>query len=226
MLKNSNKINMLLSKWFKVLYLIIILFVIYFIPSPNIEMGEKAELIIEKVDSLDLIIGDVIEQNNRVLSVLFEWFSADNSYLVSKESIINQVRMFYAGFLAALISLLITIKEKENKIYIWLLLIFLIPIMYFLEIHQNDLLERSETSAKIKKNAIEILANNTSQYYKLDSCPYIKELRKMEYESKIRKLKKIINPSFELMIFYIVPFFIIYFLPIKYKSQKFEVKNA
>lgn len=197
-------------------------FLLYFIYQHSITDDPKNKDIINKhikvsksVDSLSAKYSteELLNHNKLVISTLQERESTANSVFASKESTIKQSRTIYIAILVALLSFLF---NKKSGGLAWtmkyILLLFTITVMYFVEVHSEDLLQRQENCKDIISKSTENLVNSTelsTKWFALDYRNYLTQIDKASESSFYRKLIRASHPSIEQKGIYVFPYMLI-----------------
>ncbi len=170
---------------------------------------------------------EIKAHNMQLISVLNSYMALDITSFEGRENLKSQNRLFYAAILAALVSLLF--MKDTPKLRIKTFLLFFIVLMYFLEVHREDLDNRYFVGYDIKGLAVEKLINDkfpTTWYYVTGDSLTAKMKEANKLENRIpRKLLRVINPDLEQVAFYLIPFSAIYWLPVfnSKKRRKMEI---
>jgi hypothetical protein len=177
----------------------------------------------EKNDFLNFTKEDIKAHNIEIISTLREREASESSKWASRQNSIDQLHAIYFGFLAVILSIILKGKTKKKLPY--LLLFFLIPVMWWLNIHQQDLNNRSDYMSRNTGHNIEQFVNlhpTNATWYTLDYKAVKDSLDTCKNHAFIRKLTKFYKPSMEQIIFYIVPLCLVYvFMIINIKKIPF-----
>ncbi len=157
--------------------------------------------------------------NSTLISILLKYLAIDANQLSQQKNSIIQIRLFYAAILTGLVSYLFS----SNNPLIALFILFLILIMYLLEVHFNDLINRSEIGYFIMRKAVERLINlkpKNNKWYILNFKSLLKQQENASNHRWRRKFFSACNPNIEQIIFYCIPWlgislYLIYLIIIK-----------
>ena len=121
-----------------------------------------------------------------------------------------QIRLFYVAILAGLSTLLFHNNLMSRK-KIRIVLLTLIILIYFLEVHKNDLYKRQLAVYHIKDAAIHSLAHldpTDSTWYSIEYDSVRAKWNNAcdKNNARIRKLIASTRPNPEQIIFYVIPF--------------------
>lgn len=145
------------------LYIILFLVIHCICKLEPLQAVEKSAAILH--DSIHVAPAIVGPHNATLLSVLEEREASEAGHNTSQQGLLWQVRTFYSIILAGLASLLFTGRLKDNEKrdvrQIRLVLLWMIPLMYLLEVHLEDLRQRSEVTFGETLKAVELLANKS-----------------------------------------------------------------
>ncbi len=169
-------------------------------------------LYINTIDSTSSII--VLNHNQFLSNTLLQHLSLASQDKLAQDDSRIQTRLFYAAILTALISFILSDKNKNNrnkkgKI---ILTISVIILMYLLDVHLLDLGWRKHQASITISKTKDSLQNtpNTTNWYKIDFNKLYDFNKKQECDHIGRKLCRLIKPEFAQMIFYIIPLCILW----------------
>ncbi len=125
-----------------------------------------------------------------------------------------QGHMLYAAILAVLMSLLFS-NDPQKESRVQLVLFFLIPLMYLLDVHLRDELQREYDCVQIKSDAIDLLVNRSSnsiRWYSFTGSAYYNELQKARDPDNVhlRKLEEAVHPEVQQIMYYVLPWLAVY----------------
>lgn len=179
-------------------------------PPPAINEGTA---ILFPADSSRLQKENALSNNTILINLLQEREAIDANSIESKKSLNMQSLMFYCAIMAGLMSLLFTRKGKESKILTSVFLFFIIALLYLVDVHQQDLIQRNESPRKITSEAVDLLV-----------IPYNDTVYKLSYDSMnaqydsaanpgrrwFRKLYAVYHPNLPQIVYYIIPWLLIF----------------
>jgi hypothetical protein len=185
-----------------------------------------------KVDTTISVLNIHAAAHNKILiDVLQERLAIEYSNLNSNLSIKMQFRLFYTAILAGLSSLFFH-KDIMWKSFIRITLLFLIIMMYLLEVHFDDLYRRQKDFSIIMYNSADSLISlkpNDSTWYdfkKWDTSDVKANWDSVSTNGSIyRKLKEALSPDVEQMVYYLIPWSVLFIVPPYYLNKKKEFQR-
>jgi len=177
--------------------------------------------VLQKVDNIMVSQEIVSTHNQNILNLLQERESLVGNQHSSHENELTQTRTIYFGILAVLLSLLFSIgtgnKTPDEKFSGYKILLCLIFVMYLLDVHIVDSLEREAYSIHFTAMMIEKQLNTNpydSTWYSINYSDYKKQLDKASKWSDrwYRKFIKTFHPSLVQIAYYLIPFTILHFI--------------
>ena len=185
---------------------------IYFLhkgePEPLFKSDTK---ILIAVDSFSIPANDVKTHNYNLINLLKDRGAPDENGL-------RQVRTNYFLIVAGILSLILSSKIiKMNRLPMFLILLSLITLMYALDVHLKDLYNRQNSCYTIYGNNIIDLINKDSintTWYNLDlDSLHIKWKNAANKTTRWkRKSKMAFDPDGEQIIYFIIPWILVYIL--------------
>jgi hypothetical protein len=210
--------------WIKYLFtwkgfwiLLFVLGIFFFFGHFFSEPFEKNITILFADSTLEVSQKNLSAHNANLISTLRERESMYISSIVSQVSAIMQNRVIYIALIGVILTLFFSKYEKKNNSFIYIILLVLFILFYGLDVHQEDLLTRREKTKEITSNTLDYLVNlkptDTSWYYidytKRNSMFFEKN---SEFCTRIpRKIRSAYHPNVVQWIYYILPWFSIYF---------------
>ncbi len=150
------------------------------------------------------------QHNALLISILVQRESAYIGYDTGEEGLMWQARLFYAAIVAGLSVTLLTGNKKRRPTQ-WVLM-FIIFLMYFVEIHLQDVATRARASTFATAEGIDFLANANQADSTWFSLNYSKLSAQQEQASRThlcRKLTNALYPDVIQIAFYVLPFLIL-----------------
>lgn len=201
--------------------LISILLIIYFtVPIEQIKFNSS---ILIQVDSTKATSNSILNHNERLISSLQVRESLDANSMFSQIDGIRQTRSIYVAIIGIILTLIFS-NSKIERVFVYLSLLVIIFIFYGLDIHLEDLLERSKQTKDLTSNALNTLINEVPQdsiWYELNYKSRNIEFEKLSTTSFCRKLINMFHPSDAVhVILYIIPLPIFY-LFFAYSTKKY-----
>jgi hypothetical protein len=189
-------------------------FILFFVTVKPKSPIDKEIRVVKLINPNAVPSNQILDHNNKIISTLLQRESIAFDILITKEGFIKQARTIYVAIITLLLSLMFS-KQLENvKKYIELILILLIGMMYLVETHSIDLLERQETCVEIISRSTEKVVNTQSLdsvLYFLDYEKYISEIKAASNGRHIRKYLRACHPDLDQTI-YIIPLIFIFIL--------------
>jgi hypothetical protein len=187
---------------------------VFILPKPPQAIDHNTKILFQS-DSLRFQKGISSSHNTILINLLQEREAASDNSIASMESVKMQSRMFYCAIIAGLISLLFTIKKIKRKIILINLLILIIALLYFVDVHQQDLIQRNTNTGIITKNATNQLANSFTDTVTIYVLSYHEQFAQYEKAAEplgrwFRKAYTAYHPDLPQIVYYILPF--VYFL--------------
>ena len=210
-IRETFRTNILL-KIILIVFLIIVFWFKLFLPKPQEAIKPDTKIIFQ-VDSSKLQNG--IDSSNRVtlINILQEREANSVNMIISSEGVKMESRLFYCAILAGLLSFLFASKETEKKKKrIVNILLTTIILLYFVDVHQQDMIKRNILSSSITSNAIHQLLkpqNNITYELSYDSI-YVQYEKASEPISRwLRKTYNACSPDLAQIVYYIIPLVLI-----------------
>lgn len=151
---------------------------------------------------------EIWNHNQIIISTLQERESSGQSSYDVRETNMIQLRTIFIAILAVILSFLF--NEKTNKKALVKILITMILIFYFAEVHTRDLLNRSKGCNTIVTKSLEQIANSNSlelDWYTFDYVQYrAQQVKAASLNRWYRKAWDALHPDVEQFVFYILPF--------------------
>lgn len=194
-------------------FVIMIMAIVRDVPEQQID-PQKVH-ILKKDSSLSYFANNPVSHNLNLVKVNQEKLAMDANDGIANRAVQMQIRLFYSAILAGLSSLLFQDKVNSKHI-IRITLLFLIVMMYLLEVHLNDLSDRQKSAYYIKDSAIDSLIhlrpNDSSWFvFKSDEFKHAWDSVSAPCKRIQRKLKSARCPNPEQFVFFIVPYIAIHF---------------
>lgn len=160
--------------------------------------------------SLHCVTNDVKTHNYNLISFL------SSSKRISGEDRISQARTIYIGIVAVFLSLFFT-KRIKKKFQMLVFLFSLINLMYLLDVHLKDLYWRQNLSYKMTISQMEDLTNSCkieTIWYEVKTDGLNAQLvtAGSRWNRISRKIHWTLRPDGEQIIYFIIPWFALYFL--------------
>jgi hypothetical protein len=175
---------------------------------PKLEIDSDIT-ILSPIDSLSKPANDVKTHNYALISFLSE------RKVPLGEDGLRQARTIYIGIVAVILSLILSSNKQRKKLPIYLILLFLIPLMYALDVHLKDLYHRQNFCEGIAVKNMVILINKDSintTWYSLD-FENVNTYWKAGAEKPkrwLRKFLKIFRPDGEQWVYFLIPWIVLY----------------
>ena len=171
--------------------------------------------IFKRVDSVKVSLAKVSSHNEDFLTLLEQREASSRSQYSSHENVLAQARTIYVAILSILISLIFG-REPTNKILICWILLCLISVMYLLDIHTCDLMERETyTNQLISKTINKRLNANPldSTWFAVADSAYQEQLAKASLwpDRWYRKFVEAFHPSLVQLSYYLIPFLFLHY---------------
>ena len=189
------------------LLLILAFWFICFQSEPSKAINEETSILFPS-DSMNLQQGLVLSNRAILINLLQVRETIDANSIESGISVEMQSRMFYCAIMAGLISLLFTRKEKENKLITSIFLFFIITLLYFVDIHQQDLIRRNVSARNVTSKTIDKLVNSRIETFYILSFDNMNAQYKKATEPCgrwLRKAYKVYDPDLSQFVYYIIP---------------------
>jgi hypothetical protein len=188
-----------------------------------------------KIDStVDVLKIQAVAHNKILIDVLQQRLAIDYNNLNSSLNVKMQFRSFYIAILAGLSSLLFH-KDIMWKSKIRITLLFFIIIMYFLEVHYDDFNTRKNDISCIMYKSANLLVNlkpNDSTWYELQKWDSkLKNTVGEKWDSVStkgtihRKLKSALSLNVEQVVYYLIPWGMLFFIPPYFLNRKNEYRR-
>jgi hypothetical protein len=175
-------------------------------------------------------VNQIKEHNGLLLDLLNQRMTISYTEVATRESSNQQMRGFYILILAGLLSIVISKlgRDSQRKIYIFMMVV--ITAMYFLEVHQIDLNERYKNNAQTYSENISRFVNkvqDTSTWYYFSSNDMFKQWNEAStiYNRWERWIKRAIRPKAAQVTIYFIPYTLIFWMLLPFKSRLKEQDN-
>ena len=194
--------------------LLVFIIVLYIIGNLFFEPIRFDAPILFPIDSIKANESELINHNSLLLSTLHERESSGINSISSEKDSIGQTRNIYIGILGILLTIILSNNSRTKK---YLIMLFIIPAFFALDIHLHDLLTRSIDSKDIISIAINKLVNqqpNVDTWYQLNYNDRDLQYDNLsDFDFRIpRKVRAIFHLDIFRFFFFIIPWFIIYFV--------------
>ncbi len=200
--------------WIAPLLLLICLFIILQSWEINPKPIDEKVRVVVAVDSLSKSVEskDILAHNKLVINILQSREASCANDGVSHVNNLNQSRTIYVVLISVLLAFIL--KEKKNKIFVIILILFVIVGMYAVEVHVQDLQARQKGSCSIMHKSVNFLVNSNSIdsiWYGLNYDKYTAQDSVASSSSKKRKISSAYDPDLEQIGYYWFPCGLIYF---------------
>lgn len=207
------KSNVDILLWIAFLLFIISIFIVKLGKKPPDPIDVSVRVYVADTSlSKSMKSSEKLAHNNLVIHILQTRATTCTNVGVSRENNLKQTRTIYVVLIAVLLTFFI--KKNEHKNFVMLSILILITGMYGVEVHVQDLNERSSRHCSIMNRSVECLVNSSSInsiWYELNFTEYSNQEKEAEKFSRYwRKLWSAYNPDGEQAGFYVVPFFFIF----------------
>ena len=219
LIKFLDSFKIFLFSWIGFVILLIAIVIFFLYGHFSSEPIEKNITILFADSTLIVSQTELSTHNINLISTLQGREAIDINSIVSQVSVIIQNRVIYMALIGIILTLLLRNNRKTNNSFIYIFLLILIISFYGLDIHQEDLLTRSEDSKEITSNALDYMVNlkptDTSWYY-IDYAQRNSMLfeKNSEFCTRIpRKINAVFqkpNGNLIQIIYYIFPWGLIY----------------
>lgn len=215
----SNQKTIIWSDYFLLFILLIgIIFTIFYssIFNNSLDLNSCKITILLKVDSLDVERHNTIEHNSKLLNLLQKRMQNQQDGITAKIGFQSEARNFYTVILIGIFSIIFSNqKEKKNlqRNMIFLGFAFIL-IMYLMDIHYKDMIERNVFTINMHRLNIETLVNsypNNDSWYQLDFSELKEVMDTVHFERIQRKITKVFQPDLAQIVFFIIPLIVMYF---------------
>jgi hypothetical protein len=163
---------------------------------------------------------DLLTHNGNLISTLQARESQDVSSLLSQGDGLRQTRSIYVGIFGALLALALHNRDS-NKSYIAILCA--IVLLYALDVHLLDLIDRTSDSKRITSNALDSLVAQRPTNNIWYDMNYIQRNSQFEdvHDARIaRKIRSAFRPDIAQAVFYVLPFCVFYFVStMRYRTK-------
>lgn len=189
---------------------------IRFLAPPREPIIPLTTPILFRVDSIHVKASDILAHNSAIRTFLHENMAMDVSSMTAQENVKMQTRSFYVIILVALLSFMLgNSKSQHPKNFIEKILLFIVILIFLIEVHNDDLNKRTNISFDVKGVAVQKLLNtniNNTIWYNVSPDTLNSELYKIhEVKNRwLRKLQAACDPNAEQIVFYLVPFIAVY----------------
>lgn len=195
-------------------------FILVLLVLLSLYVGAPTERIMRQVpivfslpsDTLCLTPSDIGVHTSRVIDVLSKNTASAANLAAALESAKLQARVFYAVILAGLASLLFT-QVRRKRSGVGLILLGLITLMYLLDVHLEDLGKRHTEASQTFGAATDSLVNalpNSRTWYEVRFDSLWHQLNCAKHKSVQRKIQAFLHPGLEQILYYIVPWLVVY----------------
>jgi hypothetical protein len=160
---------------------------------------------------------DILVHNSAIRTMLHENMAMDVSSMTARENVKMQTRNFYVVILVAFLSFLLGKRNSQYKQkYVEIILLFFITAIYTLEIINKDIDNYTNASFYIKGSAVQKLLNSNiddTTWFNVSPKSLNSKWDEADQIPKrwFRKLQTAFYPSGDQILFYVAPFFVIYF---------------
>ena len=199
--------------WFIIALLLFTISIVTLLEKPK-EPIDIEIIVYEPVDSLSnsMTSSEILTHNKLVINILQSREASCANDGVSHVNNLNQSRTIYVVLISVLLAFIL--KEKKNKIFVIILILFVIVGMYAVEVHVQDLQARQKGSCSIMHKSVNFLVNSNSIdsiWYGLNYDKYTAQDSVASSSSKKRKISSAYDPDLEQIGYYWFPCGLIYF---------------
>lgn len=212
----------IILEFLKLNYVIILLLIIFlvvafyckmFIPKP-LEAIDSKTTILFQLDSSRIQKEVEYPYRTILVNLLQEREANFINSLSSRDSVRMESRLFYCAIITGLISLFF-IKDNKDKIkkYTSYFLLMIIVLLYFVDVHQGDLIERNLSDRIVTGKAINQLVKPfDNKIYELsyDSVNVQYEKATKLYSRWSRKLYNACCPDLSQIVYFIIPLILVF----------------
>jgi hypothetical protein len=192
--------------------LIIILLVFHCLGPPDSAIKNDTPILFP-VDSLKHTKLDIASHNSALISALLQREATDQQSYVSALADQGQTRNIYFAIIAVVLT--ITYSDNSRKRIGEIVILVLIVLMCYVDVHLEDQLKRSDDKNQVTHNAVNSLVNAPEAsftWYRLDYRQTENQLKKASQESFCRKLRLGSQFNIERLVFYIIPWILVYII--------------
>ena len=202
------------------LFVIVIFLLGYHYTSPDelydeISVSKKIS-IIQSDTLIKVSLEKAMIQRQTFLSILQSRESTKHSEYSTHESNLTQTRSIYFGILAILLSIAFS-KDSMNKISTPSALLGLIIIMYLLDVHMVDLMNRENDTVQLGTNEVHRLLNmnpddSTWYYLSFDCYDKMLGMASKKPERWLRKFALACHPDGAQFVYFCIPCVLFYYV--------------
>jgi hypothetical protein len=200
--------------------MIIIVIVFHFVGPPDAAIKNDTPILF-LVDSLKYSKLDIASHNSALISALLQREATDQQSYASALADQGQTRNMYFAIIAVLLA--ITYSDNSRKRIGETVILVLIVLMCYVDVHLEDQLKRSDEKNQVTHKAVDSLLNAPEAsfaWYRLDYRQTENQLKKASQESLLRKLRLGSQLNVERCVFYIIPWILVYIIATSHLRRK------
>ena len=170
----------------------------------------------KRVDSMSVLLFQAKEHNENLLHNIADQKAVSMTILGAIDNARIQSRLFYSVIIAAILTIMFTVT-REHRSSVAVIALLVIGSMYLLEISLSDQFIRQIAKGGVITSAEEKFLNmppKDSTWYTLDnvSLDSAATSASQRQDRRVRKLQLALQPNLEQLIYYALPFVLIFLL--------------